>query len=200
MPASQGHFAELIQDRCGRRVDQGVEDRDRQQGSIAFRNLSQDGDLGFLEFGEGDDVELLDLVGIRAERLARLCPDDDGRHSKARTRGEIIELPEHVRRREPQPDLLKGFTQRGFDDRFIAVEAATRKRELAPVVSEAGRTTCDEKTGLVVLIGRDDEGDGGRAQVGIRLKLALETRQVRDDACSKCGVEDMGLVAHGDRA
>ena len=67
MSACEGHFAELIEDRCGWRVDKRVEDRDRQHGSIAFRNFSKNRNLGLVEISERNDEELLDLVGIRAE-------------------------------------------------------------------------------------------------------------------------------------
>jgi len=155
MSAGQGHFAELIQDRRGRRMDQRVEDRNRQHGSITFRNLSQDRHLGFVEFGKRDD---------------------DGGHSKARAGREIIELPEYVCGRQLESDLFVGFAKRGLYDGFAAVESAAGKRELARVMSEAGRAPCDEETGFVVLVGCDDEGDGGGAQRRIRLILALETR------------------------
>lgn len=65
---------------------------------------------------------------------------------------------------------------------------------------EARRAACEEKTGLAVFVGGDDEGNGGGPQAGIRLQLALEARQIRDDSRSKCGVEDMGSSAHGGRA
>lgn len=163
MSACEGHFAELIEDRCCRRVDKGVEDRDRQHGSIAFRNLSEDRNLGFVEIGERNDEELFDLVGVGAEWLAGLCPADDGRHSKARTRREVIELAEYVCWSQPEPDLFVGFADRGLDDRFVPVESAARKRELAGVVSESRRAARDEETGLVVFVCCNDQSDGGRA-------------------------------------
>jgi len=176
-PGSLDYFqAKMIQDRRGRRMDQRVEDRNRQHGSITFRNLSQDRHLGFVEFGKRDDEDFLDLVGIRAESLAGFGPDDDGGHSKARAGREIIELPEYVCGRQLESDLFVGFAKRGLYDGFAAVESAAGKRELARVMSEAGRAPCDEETGFVVLVGCDDEGDGGGAQRRIRLILALETR------------------------
>jgi hypothetical protein len=112
-------------------VDERIEDWDRQYGSIAFRDLPQDRNLGFVEFGQGDDEELFDLVGIRTECLARLGPDDDGRHSKARSRRIVIELSEYVRVAELEPDLFVSLAEGGFDDRLVGIEAAARKRELA---------------------------------------------------------------------
>lgn len=83
MAPGECDFAKLVQDRSGGRMHERIEDRDRQHESVTFRDLSQHGDLGFLEFGEWYDVELFDLSGVRAEGLTRLRPDDDGRHPKA---------------------------------------------------------------------------------------------------------------------
>jgi hypothetical protein len=85
-------------------------------------------------------------------------------------------LTEYVRVREPKSDLFVRLAERGFDDRFVAVEATARERELAGVMFEASRAACNEKTGLIGFVGCDDDGDGGRAQARIGLNLALETR------------------------
>ena len=176
MSPCQRDFAELVEDRCRRRVDQCVEDWDRQDRSITFRDLSQDGDLGFLEFGKRHDVELLDLVGVRAQGLPRFRPGDDRRHSKARTRRKVVELAENVLGSESKPDLLMGLAECGFHDRFAAIETPAGQGELAGVVSEARRAASDQETRVALFVGRDDEGDGGRAQRGIRLNSSLETR------------------------
>jgi hypothetical protein len=85
-------------------------------------------------------------------------------------------LTEYVRVREPKSDLFVRLAERGFNDRFIAIEAASRERELAGVMFETSRAARDEKTGLIRFVGCDDDGDGGRAQARIGLNLALETR------------------------
>jgi len=169
-------FSELIEDRRRRGMDQRAEDRDREHGTIALGNPPQNRHFGFVEFGERDFVEPLDFVGIGDGRLPGRRPNDDGGHPEARARREIIQLSQHIRWREAEPDLFVGFTQRRFDDRLVAVEAATGECELAGVVSQMRTSAGDQETSLIRLIRGDYDGDGGRTEFGIRLNLAFETR------------------------
>ncbi len=174
--ARDRHFSELIEDRRRRGMDQRAKDRDREDGTIALGDPPQNRDFGLVEFGERDLVEPLDFVGIWDGRLSRRRPDDDGRHPKARARREIIQLSEYIRWREAQPDLFVGLTQRRFDDRLVVVEAAAGECELAGVVSQLCASAGDQETSLIRLIRGDYDGDGGRTEFGIRLKLTFETR------------------------
>lgn len=106
-------------------------------------------------------------------------------------------MPEYILVCEPKPDFLVRLAQRGFDDRFAAIETTTRKSELARMVLQSGRAARNEETGVAVIVGGDDDCDGGWTQRGIRLNSSLEARQVRADSDSKRGVEDMVWLAHG---
>lgn len=177
-------------------MNQGVENWNRQDRSIALGNLSQDGASRFFELGERDDVKPLDFVGVGSKLLAGLGPDDDRRHQKAGASGKVVELPQHIGRLQFEPDLFVGLSKGGLDDRFFGVEATAGEGELSCVVAKLGRSSRDEEAGFAVFVGRDDEGDSGRAQVGARHSLAFESSQVVADAGPKMDVEVMSFDSH----
>lgn len=142
-------------------------------------------------------MEFFDFIGIGAERLAGLGPDDDRRHAKARARREIVQATQHIGGRQLEADLFMGFAECGFDDRFLIVEAAARKSELARMMAQLGCSSCDQEAGFAILVGGHNESDGGRTEFGIRLSAPFKSVEIIADSNPKVCIEIMSVGCHG---
>lgn len=184
-------LAELKEDCRGRGVDPLLDDgeRHRQDGSVAFGNRLEHGDLGLFELRERHDMELLDLGRVGFHPLARLGPADDGRHAKARARREVIEQTEHVLGLDAQSDFFVRLADRRVDRVFIAVGATARERPLVRMAPEASAAPRQQERSFAVLVGREDDRDAGRSQAGVRLFLSIETRESVLDLAAKAIIE-----------
>ncbi len=141
-------------------------------------------------------MKLLDFDGTGPQFLTGRGPQDDRRHSEARAGREVVEMAEDGFRFQFEPDLFMRFAKSGFDDRFVAIESTPGQGELAGVISKARRAACEKETGFALLVGRDDQGDGGGPQIGSRHCLVFETREVGADAIAKLGIERIAFKAH----
>ena len=197
--AGERNLAELVEDGGGRCVDEGVEDRDREDRAVAFRNLPKHGDLGFFEFGERHHVDPFDLLRVGSQGLAGLGPDHHGRHAESGSGGKIVELAEDVGGIEAKSDFFMGLAEGGVDDGFAGVEAPARKGKLARMMAKGGAAG-DEERGLAMLVSGDDEGDGCGFQGGVGLRPVFEGIEVLADSSAQGVVEGSGSDRHECRA
>ena len=132
--SSRQHFAELIDQRGGRRVDGAAVHLQPHDAPLAFRNGVELDRVLARDVGEADAADRCDLLRVEPQRRMMPAPHHHRRDEIARARRIVVERAENIARRQFEPDLFGEFAQRRRDRRLARDRCA---RPAAPIVRHA---------------------------------------------------------------
>lgn len=156
-------------------MDQSPEHRHGQNRPVAFGDFAEHGHAGFFKHAQRNDVNLFDFVGVRDRCLASFRPDDDRRHTKTRPGRKIVEAAQHVVRRQFNADFFMRLPKRCLNLGLSLVESTAGQGPLAGMPPQVRGAASNHEAGFAVLVGGDEQGDGGWAKLGMVLPARLKS-------------------------